>query len=67
MRNRKKMNLAKPAAATATPANPKMPAISATIRNINAQFNMAAAFHGNNERTRFEGIPRFSARSASIL
>ncbi|HTM12520.1 MAG TPA: hypothetical protein VL127_06400 [Bryobacteraceae bacterium] len=45
MRNRKKMNFAKPAAATAKPANPKMPAIMATIRNIKAQFNMAAAFH----------------------
>ena len=45
MRNRKKINFAKPAAATAKPANPKMPAIIATIRNINAQFKMALAFH----------------------
>ena len=53
MRNRKKMNFAKPAAATASGSasknsrftNPKMPAIMATIRNIKAQFNMAAAFH----------------------
>jgi hypothetical protein len=41
IRNKKKMNFARPAAATATPANPKMPAMIATIRNINAQFNMA--------------------------
>lgn len=40
------MNFAIPAAATANPANPKMPAIRATIKNINAQFNMpAAAFY----------------------
>ena len=40
------MNFAMPAAATAKPANPKTPAIKATIKNINAQFNMfLAAFH----------------------
>ena len=45
MRNKKKMNFARPAAATAKPANPKMPAMIATSRNTNAQFSVAAAFH----------------------
>jgi len=41
VRNRKKITFARPAAAIASPAKPKIPAIIATIRNINAQFNMA--------------------------
>jgi hypothetical protein len=44
IRNKKKMNFAMPAAATANPANPNTAAIKATIKNISAQFNMVVAF-----------------------
>jgi hypothetical protein len=61
------MNFARPAAATATPENPKIPAIIATIRNIKAQFNMTGAFHWNNARTRWAGVLPFKARQVPIL